>query len=174
MENDSAQTEKITARSIGIRFGVYNAVVGLLLFAVAIAINDNPFSDLWNWLGIGIGIALVVVAHIQYKSNGDGFMAYGEGVGIGFWIGLISTVITVPLMYVYFTFIDNSPFELFLQQTEEKMIAGGTPEEAIEMGMKWTKSLFWPIACIMGIIGSVITALIVSIFTQKKRPEMQV
>jgi hypothetical protein len=136
--------------------------------------NDNPFSSMWNWIGAGIGIVLIVVAHKQFKDNGDSYMNYGEGVGISFWIGLISTVITVPLMYAYLNFIDNSPFELFLQQQEEKMIEGGAPAEAIEMGLKWTKNLFWYMACIMGIIGSVITALIVSIFTQKKRPEMPI
>jgi hypothetical protein len=98
-------------------------------------------------------------------------MTYGQGVGIGFWIGLIGTIITVPLMYGYLKFIDTTPFDLFLQETEEKMIEGGAPSEQIEMSITWTRNLFWPMAFVMGILGSLFIALIVSIFTQKKSPE---
>ena len=54
------------------------------------------------------------------------------------------------------------------------MIARGTPEQAIEMAMKWTKNIFWPMAVIGGILGSVIFALIISIFTKKSNPEMSI
>lgn len=174
MENQEQQEEKATTRSIGIKFGLYNAVVGILLFAVAVVMNMNPFSGVMNWVGIVIGVALLVFAHIQFKANGDGYMNFGEGVGIAFWSGLISIVITVPIMYVYLNFVDGSPMELMLQEQEEKMIAQGVPEEGIEMGIKWTKMLFWPMAVIMGILFSVITGLIVSIFTKKSRPEMPI
>jgi hypothetical protein len=173
MENQE-QEEKVTTRSIGIKFGLYNALVGILLFAIAVVMNMNPFSGVMNWVGAAIGIGLIVFAHIQFKANGDGYMSFGEGVGIAFWIGLISTVITIPLMYVYLNFVDNSPMELMFQQQEEKMIEGGAPEEAIEMGLKWTKMLFWPFAAIGGIFWSVLSGLIVSIFTKKSRPEMPI
>lgn len=172
MENENTQEEKVTSRSIGIRFGLYNALVGILLFAVAVALSQNPFSTAYNWVGIIIGIGLVVYSHIQFKANGDAFMNYGEGVGISFWIGLISTLITVPLMYIYLNFVDGAPFELMMQEQEEKMIAQNVPSEAIEIGLTWTRKLFWPIASFMGILGSVLTGLIVSIFTKKSRPEM--
>lgn len=172
MENENTPEEKVTTRSIGIRFGLYNALVGILLFAIAVVLSQNPFSTMWNWIGVIIGIGLVVYAHIQFKANGDGYMNYGEGVGIAFWIGLISTLITVPIMYVYLNFVDSGPLDLMFQEQEDKMIAQGLPSEAIEMGVKWTKNLFWPIACIGGIIGSTVTGLIVSIFTKKSRPEM--
>lgn len=172
MENENTPEEKVTTRSIGIRFGLYNALVGIALFAVSIVLNQNPFEGAWNWAGAIIGIGLVVYAHIQFKANGDAYMNYGEGVGIAFWIGLISTLITVPVMFSYLNFLDSGPFDLFMQGQEEKMIAQGLPSEAIEMGLKWSKNLFWPMACIGGIVGSTVTGLIVSIFTKKSRPEM--
>lgn len=174
MENDNTSEVKVTPRSIGIRFGLYNALLGILLFAIAIVLNQNPFSGVWNWVGVIVGVGIIVYAHMQYKSGGDGYMNYGDGVGISFWIGLISMVITVPVMYGYLTFVDASPFELMMQEQEEKMIAQGVPSEAIEMGLKWTRNLFWPIAIFMSVVGSVITGLIVSIFTKKSRPEMPI
>ena len=174
MENENTPVEKITTRSVGVRFGLYNALIGILLFVIAIVMASNPFSNTWNWIGAGIGIVLIVLAHKQFKDNGDGFMMYGQGVGIGFWIGLISTLVSVPVLYIYIGFIDSSPFELFLREQEDKLIAQGLPDQAIEMSMSWTKNLFWVFAAIGGIVGSVIFALIVSIFTKKSPPEMPI
>lgn len=174
MENENAQEVPVTTRSIGIRFGLYSALVRILLFAVAAVSSINAFNGPISWAGAVIGIAIMVFAHIQFKKDGTGYMQYAQGVGIGFWMGLVGTLITVPVMYIYLTFIDSSPFDLFLTAQEDEMIAKGVPDQAIEMGLKWTKNLFWPMAVFGGIIGSVIVALIVSIFTKKSSPEMPV
>ena len=34
-------------------------------------------------------------------------MSYGQGVGIGFWIGLVSAVIGNVFTYIYVKFIDD-------------------------------------------------------------------
>ena len=174
MENENTPAAPVTVRSIGIRFGLYASLVRVLLFAVAAVLSLNAFNGPISWAGLVIGIAIMVFAHIQYKKEGTGFMQYSQGVGIGFWMGLIGTLVVVPIMYVYLTFIDSSPFDLFLRMQEDEMIAKGVPDQAIEMGIQWTKNLFWPSAIFGGIIGSVILALIVSIFTKKSNPEMPV
>jgi len=174
MENENANEEKVTVRSIGIRFGLYSAIVRILLFAVAAAFSINAFNGPIAWAGLVIGIAIMFFAHKQFKDDGNGYMDYSQGVVIGFWMGLIGTAIVVPLMYGYINFIDNTPFELMMNQQEEEMIAKGAPEQAIEMGLTWTRKLFWPIAIIFGPLGSVILALIMSIFTKKSNPEMPV
>lgn len=174
MENETAQTEKVTTRSIGVKFGLYGALCRVLLFAVAIAFGINAFDGPISWIGLVVGIVVIVLAHIQFKKDGDGHMEYGQGVGISFWTGLIGVLIGVPVMYIYLTFVDSAPFDMFLAQQEEKMIAGGAPQQAIDMGLSWTKKLFWPMAIIGGLIGSVIIGLIVSIFTKKSAPEMPI
>ena len=174
MENENPQETPVTVRSIGIRFGLYGALVRILLFAIAAVLGLNAFNGPISWVGAVIGIAIMVFGHIQYKKEGTGYMQYSQGVGIGFWMGLIGTVIVVPIMYIYLTFIDSSPFDLFLRMQEDEMIAKGVPDQAIEMGISWTKKLFWVSAIFGGIIGSVILALIVSIFTKKSSPEMPV
>ena len=174
MENENVENEKVTTRSIGIRFGLYGALARILLFAIAIVLNVNAFDGPVAWTGMVVGLVLIVLAHRQFKNDGNGYMDYGQGVGIGFWMGLVGTLIVVPIMYVYLNFIDSAPFDLFLEKQEETMIARGTPEQAIEMAMKWTKNIFWPMAVIGGILGSVIFALIISIFTKKSNPEMSI
>jgi Protein of unknown function (DUF4199) len=171
MENESTSTEKPTTRAVGLKFGLFSALAGILLFVVAIVMNANPFKGVFNWIGFAIGIALVVLAHKKFKDDGDGYMEYSQGVGIGFWIG-VASLISIPFMYVYLNYVDSAPFDLFLQNQEDEMINSGAPENIIETSMKWTKKLFWPIALVMGILGSVVTALIVAIFTKKANPEM--
>lgn len=98
-------------------------------------------------------------------------MSFGQGVGIGFWISLIGTILGGGFVYVYISFIDPAPFDLFLEETRLNMEEQGTPEEGIEMAMTWTKNLFWPIYALAGIVGGVVLAMIVTIFTQKKTAE---
>jgi Protein of unknown function (DUF4199) len=168
MENNEIQS--VTTRSVGLRFGLISAVVSIVLFIIPAVIGQNPFKGVWNWVGMVVGIGIVVFAHKSFKDDGDGFMNYGQGIGIAFWMGLVSTLIVVGFMYVYINFIDANPFELFMEQQQEEMAAKGTPENIIETSTEWTRKLFWPIALIMGLLGSIVIALIVTIFTQKKDP----
>lgn len=167
------QTEKAapSTRSIGIKFGLYSAAISIVLFLIPALLNQNPFQGLWNWIGIPILIALIIFAHKQFKDQGDGFMSFGQGVGIGFWLTLIATIVAGLFTFVYISFVDSSPMELMLQEQSTKMQEQGVPDETIEIAMTWTKNLFWVSYAFMGILGGVIIALIVSIFTQKKSAE---
>ena len=167
---DKNEIEPVTTRSIGIRFGLISSVISIVLFIIPAVIGQNPFKGAWNWIGIVVGIVIIVFAHKSFKDDGDGYMDYGQGIGIAFWMALISTLIAVPFMYAYINFIDSNPFELFMEQQQEEMAAKGTPENIIETSIEWTRKLFWPIALVMGLLGSIIIALIVTIFTQKKDP----
>ncbi len=168
MENN--EIEPATTRSVGVRFGLIVAVISIVLFIIPAVIGQNPFKGVWSWIGIVIGIGLLVFAHKSFKDDGDGFMNYGQGIGIAFWMALVSTLIAVPFMYAYISFIDVNPFELFMDQQQEEMAAKGTPENIIETSTEWTRKLFWPIALVMGLLFNIIIALIVTIFTQKKDP----
>jgi Protein of unknown function (DUF4199) len=164
------EIESVTTRSIGIRFGLISAVISIILFIIPAVIGQNPFKGVWNWVGMVVGIGIIVFAHKSFKDDGDGYMNYGQGIGIAFWMALVSTLIAVSFIYAYISFIDVNPFELFMEQQQEEMAAKGTPENIIETSTEWTRKLFWPIALVMGLLGSIIIALIVTIFTQKKDP----
>ncbi len=161
----------VSTRDAGIRYGLFSGVISIVLFLIPALLGQNPFQGVWNWVGIPIVITLIVLAHKYFKDEGDGFMSYGQGVGVGFWLALVGTVIAGLFSFVYLTFIDSAPFDLMLEETQFKMEEQGTPEEAIDMAMTWTKNLFWPIYAMGGILGGLIIALIISIFTQKKSPE---
>lgn len=161
---------QVSGRSIGMTYGLYAGLISVIIFIIISASGLNPFGGGLNYIGTAASIVLLVLAHRKFKQSGDGYMTYGQGMGIGFWFTLISCVLTVGVMYVYINFIDYTPLQLMLDEQLVKMQEGGSPEEAIEMATTWTKNLFWPMAIVGGLIGGIIVALIVTIFTQKKPP----
>lgn len=167
----SEEKSIVTTRDAGIRYGLFAAGVSIVFFLIPAILGQNAFQGMWSWISMPIIIILFVLAHKYYKDEGDGFMSYGKGIAISFWMSLISTLLGGLFVFVYVNFLDSAPFDTMLEETRSKMEEQGSPEEAIEMGMTWTKNLFWPMYAIGGIIGGLILALIVTIFTQKNNPE---
>jgi hypothetical protein len=169
MEENEIKTSP-SGFQVGLKFGLIGTALSILSFIAFNMMEVDPFQSSWKWISVPISIAIIVLAHQAYKKEGDGYMSYGKGLGIGFWIALVSTCATALFTYVYVTFIDtgimNQYTEMQILQMEEK----GMPDDQIEMGLKILKMFFWPIYLIGGVIGGVITAVIVTIFTQKSNP----
>jgi hypothetical protein len=176
--NMESEVPSVTTRSAGIRFGLIAAVIGITLmvvFSMAKIDTNGPVG----WATYLIYAALVFLAHKHFKENGDGFMSFGQGVGIGFWIGLISSLISAPFTYIYLKFVDSGMIDRALEKSQNDMIERGMDEAAIEQAMEisapfMTAGSFAVVALIIGIIGYVIIGLVVSIFTQKRNPEMSI
>ena len=71
-------------------------------------LSMNPFDNGWNWAGAAVGIVLFVFAHKYFKDDGNGFMSYGQGLGIAFWMALISVLITGLFTLAYLKLLDNT------------------------------------------------------------------
>jgi hypothetical protein len=161
----------VSVRSVGIKFGIIAGLIGLAQFLIVALVGGNPFHSAWGWFGAALAITTLFLAHKEFKDEGDGFMAYGQGIAIAFWYAVIAVLITVPIMYVFLTFIDPGVMELFYDQQLAKMQEQGQPEQAIEMGMMWTRKLYWIFAIIVPFFFDMIIALILTIFTHKKKIE---
>ncbi len=167
-------TPSVTTRSAGLTYGLYSAGVSIAVFVILALLGMNPFGGGYNYIGTVAAIVLLVLAQKYYKDNGDGFMSYGQGFGIGFWFGLAGVLLGIGFMYIYIEFIDHNPMDLMMADQAAKMQEQGAPDETIETAQEWTKKLFWPIALAGGLFGNMIVAAIVTIFTQKANPEMPV
>lgn len=163
--------QPVSTRSIGIKWGLISALIGLAIFIVVAALGYNPFSNTQNFIGLVISVVLLVLAHKNFKESGDGFMSYGQGVAIGFWSALVSTAISMLVVYLYIEFIDYTPMQTMFEEQAASMERSGQSQQSIDIAMEWTRKLFWPIGIFFGIFFGVLAAVIVSIFTQKKRPE---
>jgi hypothetical protein len=103
-------------------------------------------------------------------------MEYGQGIGIAFWLGLVSSAIYSVFFYVYIKFIDSSFLDMIRDQQLEQFEARGMSDEQIEQAMKFANMFTNPEALLGftllgGVFFTIIIALIVTIFTQKKNPE---
>jgi hypothetical protein len=166
----------VTTRSAGIRFGLIAAVVSIFYFVILNVVGINMTSGPWQYVGWILTVAFIFLAHKYYKDNGDGYMSYGQGIGIAFWLGLISGVISSIFTYIYIKFVDQGFIEMIKDKQLEDMQAKGMSEDQIEQAMKISSMFMTPEAMlIFGLIGAVVGALIigliVTIFTQKKSPE---
>ena len=159
--------------SVGFKYGLMMMAASILMFVLRAVTSGNPFdrSVTWTVVTIAISVTIIVLAHREFKNNGDGFMTYGQGFAIGFWMSLVSVVAYGLFVILYANVIDTNLMDNFYQMQREQMEAGGNMNDSqIDTAIGITRKLFWPLFFIIGIIFSLITVLIITIFTQKSNP----
>lgn len=166
----------VTTRSAGMRYGLISGIISIAYFLVLSISGVDTTQGFWQWFGWCVPIILLVLAHKYYKDNGDGFMSYGQGLSIAFWMGLISSVISSIFTYLYVKFIDTGFIDLIKERQIQAMEEKGMSDEQIDQAMQIASMFMTPEAMLIfgliaGIIGTLIIGLIVTIFTQKKNPE---
>lgn len=165
----------LSTRSVGIRYGLIMGVISILLFVLFNVAGLDMNSKL-RWISFPVYVVIMVLAHKYYKDQGDGFMSYGQGMGIILWMGIISSLIGSVFTWLYVKFIDTTMIETMLQQQLEEFERQGMSDDQIANAMKFTEMFMTPEAMLLmgiigGIISSLIIGLIVTIFTQKKNPQ---
>jgi hypothetical protein len=174
--SETATAGTVTTRSSGIRFGIIAGVIGVVYFLIVNTLGGDMTQGVWRWLSYCITIAIVFFAQKYYKDNGDGFMSYGQGIGISFWTGLISGAISSVFMYIYIKFVDSGFLDMIKDKQLQQMEERGMSQDQIDQAMKFSGMFMTPEAMFIfgfigAIVGTVIIGLIVTIFTQKKAPE---
>jgi len=172
----NSETQAITTRSTGIRYGIIMGTISIVYFLIFVIADLDMSKGIGRWGTTLIAIVVIYLAHKYYKDNGDGFMSYGQGVGIGFWVGLVSAVIGNVFTYIYVKFIDEGFIAKIRENALREMEDQGQSDEQIEMAMKFVNMFTGAEALLLfglffGILMLVIIALIVSLITQKQQPE---
>ncbi len=165
----------VTTRSAGTRYGLILGVASIAFFVVMNVAGLDMQGPL-SYLGWLLTIAAIYFAHKYFKENGDGYMTIGQGIGVGFWTGLVSTLISAPFTYIYIKFIDSAFIENIKDKQIEKMQEQGMSDEQIDQGMKMAEMFMSAeVILVMGILGglfmALIFAVIVSLFTKNTPPE---
>jgi hypothetical protein len=179
MEPNVTTTPAITTRTVGIRYGIIGGLISIAYFLILTTAGVDMSQGVGRWAGLLITIVIVFLAHKYYKDNGDGFMTFGQGTGIGFWIGLVSAVISSIFTYIYAKFIDPTFITTMREKAIADMEAKGQSQEQIDMAMKFVdmfmsaESIFI-MGLIFGVLITVVIALVIAIFTQKPRPEQSI
>jgi hypothetical protein len=177
MEATNEAPELITTRSVGIRYGLIMSVVSIAYFMVLTIAGVDMSEGIGRWGGLIFNVAVLVMAHKYFKdNNGNGFMSYGQGFGIGTWISLVNCVIYSIFFYIYVKFIDAGFVKMMMEKQEQQMIDRGMSEEQVQQAMNMTEKFMTPemmfgFGLIFGFIIFLIVVALVTIFTQKKNPE---
>ncbi len=154
----------------------YGIILGLIGvgFSVLTYMFDLTFKS-WTILP-SLLLSLVVLFFLlrSYRDHyNNGYISYGRSVGAGVIMNLYAAIITAIYVYVLYAFIDPGLMDKSLAFAEEKLIAKGLPEEAIDQALAMQAKMMKPwFTALMGIINSVfyglILSLIVSLFVMKK------
>ena len=175
MEENSTSLS-VTPKSVGIRYGIIMGAISIVLFLVFVIVDIDMYLKIGRWISAGLALLIIVLAHLYYRQNGDGFMNYGQGIGIAFWAGLMSSVIGSVFTYIYVKFIDQGMITAIREGAIRDMEEKGQSDEQIEMAMKFVDMFTNAEAMLLfglffGILWIILIALVVTIFTQKPRPE---
>jgi hypothetical protein len=170
---ESNEVAKPSVMSVGLKFGLILGLVSVTIGLVQLVIGYNPMENSWvqNVINVVITVVAIVFAHKSFKDNGDGYMSYGQGLGIGMITVVVSLVIGGIYTYVYLNFLNPDALTAIWEKAEADMEAQGQSEEAIKMGLGIAKRFFWVFFIVGGLFWGCVLGLIVSIFTQKKAPE---
>jgi hypothetical protein len=84
---------KITTTQVGVRYGIIYGLTSVVISLVVILTNleRNFIISLLNFVVL---IAFLVIPMQYFKSQREGFMSFGEGMGIG---SIVSAVSSRPL-----------------------------------------------------------------------------
>ena len=172
---EEQETTTVTTRSVGIRYGLILALISIVFFVI-MNVAGLDMQGPVSYLSYVFMIVIFYLAHKYYKENGDSYMSIGQGVGIAFWTGLISSLISSAFMYVYIKFIDSAFIENIKTAQIEKMQEQGMSDEQIDQAMQFAGAFMSPEAMagfgiVGGIIGALILGVIVSLFTKNSSPE---
>ena len=156
----------------GIIGGIAFIALGLVFQAVDLA--GESWTGYVNLLPL---IGVLFLAHNEYKSTGDGYMNYGQGLGIGTLVCLIASVVSSIFSYIYISFVDDSLIGKMKEQAYEEWdkqgLSGATLDQAEKMLDFFANPTFIAIAGIFsGVFFGFLITLIVSAITKETRPPM--
>ena len=166
----------VTTRSVGIRYGAIMAAISIAVFLVMTFASIDMTSGVGRWATIPIYLVVIYLAQKNFIDNGDSFMSYGQGMGITWWIALVSSAIYSVFFYVYIKFIDGSFIEAMIESQREQMQERGMSDDQIDQAMSFSAPFMSPeMMFVFGLLGGIffimICGLIITIFTQKNNPE---
>jgi len=168
-----------TTTSIGIRYGI---LIGLLIiiYSFVLFVTGQEMNQALGWISIAVlPIVGIFLAHKAFKQANQGFMSYGQGLGIGVLLSLISGSLTTIFSYIYRTFIDPDLAARMLEKMRAKLEAVGNMSDTQidQMLSMSTKFSTGPIGFAVGILSALLLGLVFSLviaaITKNAKPEFE-
>lgn len=156
------ENQPSTARS-AIKWGLIIGVASIA-FSTIIFLSGQFGNQTLSYLGYLILIAGLVLAMKDFRTQNNGFMRYGQGLGLGSLTSAVSGVLSGAFMYVYMSFIDTTLNDQILDKAREQWEKQGMSEQQMEQAAEMSKSFMGPGAMfVFGVLGSLIFGVILSL-----------
>ncbi len=173
-ENELIEDDAPTVKSISIKWGAIGGLIGIIFFII-LDFSDLSFSPV-RWAGLVFPFILIFLAHKEFKKEGNGFMSYGQGLGIGSLYSLVGSIIQSVFTFIYVSFVNTNYITLARENTIIQWEEQGMSQDQIDQATPFMEAMTSPMAMlIMGIVIGVffgfLISLIVSIFTKNQDPE---
>lgn len=168
--------ERPSTRTLGIRYGLILSVINIVYFLVLTVAGIDMTSGFGRWASVVFFIAIIYLAHKEFIRDGDGFMSFGQGMGITFWTGAISSLIYSCFFYTYVKFVDESFVDMLKDKQIEEMQNKGMSDSQIDQAMSIASMFMKPemmfiFSLVFGLIFIMIIGLVISLITQKSKPD---
>lgn len=163
--------------SIALKFGFITALVAIV-YSLILMVTDLGDKTWLASLSYLILIAGMVFGMKQYKEMNDGFMSYGQGLGIGTLIATIYGFLSSVFMWIYTSFVDPEYMERQMLKQEAQMLERGMSQEQIDAGAEIAQSFQGPVMLIVvGTLGAIVIgfllSLVISAIMKHNRPEFE-
>lgn len=170
---------KVSVIQTGAKYGIIMGLAGIITQLIMHLLGtDNPDSDptLGSLLGLisfAITITIIVVA-VRYHRDHElgGFISFGRGMKVCFWLGIVSSIITAIWTWLYQNLIAPESLDLLRSEVEKvkAQVDDGEVPELMLTVMEWTYAsvtnplsiMFWSLLSILFI------GLFVSLFTKRE------
>lgn len=166
--------EQSSVARVALKYGLITGVASIVFNTILIIAEQNQNQALTS-LGLIILIVGMVYAMREFKSGNDGFMSYGQGLGIGTLLSAISGLLGSAFITFYSQFIDTTYAQKILDKSRGDMESRGMDDAQIDAAMGFTEKMMSPgIMFAVTIFGAIlfgfIIALIVSAIMRRNRP----
>jgi len=170
--------EKATVKQVSIKWGIISGIVSIAFFMI-IVLADMVGNSSVSWLGMIPFIIILFLAHNEFKKDGDGFMTYGQGLGIGAFVAGVGAVISGAFSYIYTKFIVPDFNEQLMDKMVEMWEEQGLTDDQIEVASSMLSKFQNPeLAFVIGIVGAIffgfLISLIIAAITKKNNPDLSV
>lgn len=169
--------QKPTIWQAGLRIAFITSLI-LIIYSMILQLTGLAANQYLGYVNHLIIIGGIIWAHKSYKEMGDGYMTYGQGLGLGVVVSGVSGTISILFLYLYIKFIDDSMIGLIMEQARRDMESKGMGDDEIEQAMAVTEKMMTPeMIVVFGILAALlfgfIFSLIISAFTKNNNPEVE-
>ena len=152
------------------------AVFRLLLYFTGFETEKLSVGQHLNWLMLPVSIAILWFGiKAVREERPHGAISYGQAVGAGTLISLISSVFSAIYTFIHLKFINTSFVDYQMEVIRGKWAEAGLGDAQMEQAEAMTRAMMSPglsagMAIVMGVIFGVILSLVIAAFLKKPLP----